>query len=82
MADESRLAREALTYISHEDLGALEAVVEARDRGALGGYLPHGSGAGMQGPAFTCWERGSREDRREFCHCSLFAPTMAPPLGG
>jgi hypothetical protein len=34
MAGESRLAREALTYVSNEDLGALEAVVEARDRGA------------------------------------------------
>jgi hypothetical protein len=34
MADESRLAREALTYVSNEDLRALEAVVEARDRGA------------------------------------------------
>jgi len=34
MANESRLAREALTYVSNEDLGVLEAVVEARDRGA------------------------------------------------
>ena len=33
---EARLSREALTYLSDEDLHALEVVIEARDHGASG----------------------------------------------
>jgi hypothetical protein len=33
---ERQLAREALTYLSDEDLHALEVVIEARDHGASG----------------------------------------------
>ena len=34
--DEALLTREALTYLSDEDLHALEVVIEARDHGASG----------------------------------------------
>ena len=34
--DEALLTREALTYLSNEDLHALEVVIEARDHGASG----------------------------------------------
>jgi hypothetical protein len=34
--DEAQLRREALTYLSDEDLDALEVVIEARDHGASG----------------------------------------------
>jgi hypothetical protein len=33
---EARFSREALTYLSDEDLHALEVVIEARDHGASG----------------------------------------------
>ena len=34
--DEALLTREALTYLSNEELHALEVVIEARDQGASG----------------------------------------------
>ena len=34
--EEAQLRREALTYLSNEDLYALEVVIEARDHGASG----------------------------------------------
>jgi hypothetical protein len=34
--EEAQLSREALTYLSDEDLHALEVVIEARDHGASG----------------------------------------------
>ena len=34
--EEAQLSREALTYLSNEDLDALEVVIEARDHGASG----------------------------------------------
>jgi hypothetical protein len=34
--EEAELSREALTYLSDEDLHALEVVIEARDHGASG----------------------------------------------
>jgi hypothetical protein len=37
--EEAQLSREALTYLSDEDLHALEIVIEARDHGASGEAL-------------------------------------------
>jgi hypothetical protein len=48
--DEAQLRREALTYLSDEDLDALEVVIEARDHGASGEDLYRVAG-----------ERGRRE---------------------
>jgi hypothetical protein len=44
MGGERQLVREALTYLSDEDLRALEVVLEARDHGASGEDLYRRSG--------------------------------------